>query len=74
MGHSVRGLAITHSMRIDGSKYGIYNIYDACLATKFIFNFSSNLSFGMIWEIIKNTIDIYLQSRKHKVIGYPDIE
>ncbi len=70
----IRGLLITHSMRLDGSKYGINNIYDASLAIKFIFNFSRKLNISIIKELIVNTIKLYFGSKSKEVMKYPDID
>lgn len=71
---NIKGLAITHSMRLDGSKYGIYNIYDASLAMGFIFEFSRKLSWKMIIEIVSNSIKIAIGSKFRRSEKFPSVE
>lgn len=73
-GSSVKGLAITNSIRLDGSEYGIYNIYDASLAMKFIFEFSRKLSLKMMSELFINTLKIVIGSRVRRTMNFPKID
>ena len=69
-----KGLAITHSMRLDGSQYGIHNIYDASLAMKFIFEFSRKLGWGMVKEIISNSFQIFIGAKFRRTESFPSID
>lgn len=74
VGKDIRGLAITHSLRIDGSEYSINNIYEASLVTKFLYEFSSKLTLKVFIKMIINSLNIVIQSRKKKRLVYPPID
>ena len=65
----IKGLAVTNSFRMDGSKYGINNIYDACLATNIMYNLASSFKMSDIFSVIKNTFKIVKNSRKKSIDG-----
>lgn len=69
----VYGLVITNSIRFEGTELGINNIFDASLATNFIYNFYNRLSFKAIIVFIKNTIRVLIRTRKYKVENFPNI-
>lgn len=56
----VRGLAVTNSIRFSGMEVGVYNIYDACLATNFVYEFFGKFSLMYIGKILCNNIKILL--------------
>lgn len=71
---NIKGLAITRSIRLDGSQYGINNIYDASLAMKFIFEFSRKLSWQMIIELFSNSLKILIGTRFRRTMKFPKMD
>lgn len=59
----VYGFAITHSIRLDGSKIGIHNIYDASLAVNFLYNTYNRFSLSSIFLLLKNNVKIVLRDK-----------
>ena len=68
------GFAITRSLHFEGSEIGINNIFDASIATPFIYGFVCRFSFSRLWELFRNTIIIILGIRFHTKDNLPDIE
>ncbi len=54
----VTGFAVTNSMRFPGNAVGVNNIYDACLATNFVYNYFGKFSVRQVGEIVVNDIKI----------------
>lgn len=70
----VNGLALTNSIRFSAKDIGIYNIYDASLATNFVYEFFGKISFRQFGEIISNNIKIVNEKYGyHKKINLPRI-
>ncbi len=69
----VYGFVITHSIRFEGTELGINNIFDASLATNFIYNFYNKISFEEIIAFIRNTCRILIRNMKYKVEHLPNI-
>ena len=69
----VYGFVITNSIRFDGTELGINNIFDAALATNFVYNFYNKLSLKEIVALFRNTCRILIRRRKYKVEALPDI-
>ena len=69
----VYGFVITNSIRFDGKELGINNIFDAALATNFVYNFYSKISFKMIISLIRNTFRIFRRNKSYKVEHLPII-
>lgn len=69
----VYGFVITHSIRFEGTELGINNIFDASLATNFIYNFYNKISSKEIIAFIRNTFKILIRDRKCKVEHLPNI-
>lgn len=69
----VYGFVITHSIRFEGSELGINNIFDASLATNFVYNFYNKLSFKEIIAFIGNICRIFIRSKSYKVEHLPNI-
>lgn len=67
----VYGFVITNSIRFEGTELGINNIFDASLATNFIYNFYNKISYKAITLFIKNTCRIIIRARKYKVEHLP---
>ena len=67
-------ISITRSLRFEGTEIGIYNIFDAAIATPFVYNFYNRFSLSMFFEIIKNTICIYLNAKKIEIKQMPEID
>ena len=55
---TVSGLAITNSMRFSGKEVGVNNIYEASLATNFVYNFFGKFTLRQIKEILVNNTKI----------------
>ena len=69
----VYGFVITHSIRFEGTELGINNIFDASLATNFVYNFYNKISFKEIIGFIRNTCKILIRSKEYKVEYLPNI-
>jgi hypothetical protein len=69
----VYGFVITHSIRFEGTELGINNIFDASLATNFLYNFYNKISFKEIIAFIRNTCRILIRKKKYKVEHLPNI-
>ena len=70
----VSGLAVTNSIRFPAKDVGINNIYDASLATNFVYEFFGKFSFKQCGEIITNNIKIVNQKYGyHKKTNLPNI-
>lgn len=69
----VYGFVITHSIRFEGTELGINNIFDASLATNFVYNFYNKISFKEIIAFIRNTCRILIRNRKYKIEHLPNI-
>ena len=67
------GMSVTNSLRFEGTEIGIYNIFDAAIATPFVYNFYNRCSFSLLFEILKNTFRIYVNSKRFVVKPMPDI-
>jgi hypothetical protein len=70
----IYGFALTNSIRFDGTELGINNIYDASLATNFVYKFYSNLSIKFLVKGIINSFKIVLRSKFYKIINLPQIK
>lgn len=70
----VYGFAVTRFVRFEGSELGINNIYDASLATNFVYNFYNKFSCRFILTFIKNSFKILLRSRNFTKEGLPEID
>lgn len=67
----VYGFVITNSIRFEGRELGINNIYDASLATNFVYSFYNKISFKELINFFKNTYRILVRTRKYKVENLP---
>ena len=72
-GEQVYGFVLTNSIRFEGTELGIYNIFDAALATNFVFNFYNRISLKFIVAFIRNTLRILMRSKKYRVENLPNI-
>jgi len=72
-GENIYGFLITNSIRFEGTQLGIRNIYDASLATSFIYNFYNTLSFKFVTNLIKNTFKLLKNSKSYKITNLPNI-
>lgn len=70
----VYGFVITKSIRFDGSEIGINNVFDASLATNFVYNFSRKVSFAGFVLFIKNMFRVLLRTRQYKKESLPIID
>lgn len=69
----VSGFLITHSIRFDSRDVNIDNVFDASLATNFVYSFYNSFSFRQIKQFIKNQINIVWRSRNVKYEEFPKI-
>ena len=69
----VFGDAITHSIRLEGSSWGINDIYDAANAVPFISNFFNQSFAKYISRVFINTLRIIVRSRKKEKKEFPKI-
>lgn len=69
----VFGFVITNSIRFEGTELGIKNIFDASLATNFVYNFYNRFSYKTIILLVKNTIELLLRNKKYKLEDLPKI-
>jgi len=69
----VYGFLITNSIRFEGRELGIENIFDASLATNFVYNFYNKISFKEIIFFIRNTCKILIRNKSYKVEHLPKI-
>jgi glycosyltransferase involved in cell wall biosynthesis len=70
----IYGFAVTNSIRFDGTEIGIHNIYDASLATNFVYKFYNHLSFKFLAKGLVNSIRILLRSKLYKKVNLPQIK
>lgn len=70
----VYGFAITNSIRFEGTELGINNIYDASIATNFVYNFYNRLSINLLIRGFVNSFKIVLRSKLHKKEKLPQIK
>jgi len=71
---NVYGFVITNSIRLEGKELGINNIYDAALATNVIYRFYNKFSLKMLIELIRNTYEIIIRTKKYKIEYLPKID
>lgn len=69
----VYGFVITNSIRFDGTQLGINNIFDASIATNFVYNFYNKISLKEIIAFIRNTCRVIIRSKSYKVEHLPKI-
>ncbi|WP_395626792.1 glycosyltransferase family 2 protein [Daejeonella sp.] len=69
----VYGFVITNSIRFEGTELGINNIFDASLATNFIYNFYNKISFKEMISFIRNTCRIFFRNKIFKMENLPKI-
>lgn len=70
----VYGFLITRSIRFEGTELGINNIFDASLATNFVYNFYNKISFNEIITLVKNTFKVVIRSKQYKIERLPNID
>jgi hypothetical protein len=70
----VHGFAITNSIRFEGTVLGVHNIYDASLATNFIYRFYNRLSLQFLLGGLINSFKIVLRSKLYKKLKLPQIK
>jgi len=69
----VYGFVITNSIRFEGTELRINNIYDAALATNFVFQFYNRFSFNRIFLFMKDMLRLFLRNKKYKKEDLPFI-
>jgi glycosyltransferase involved in cell wall biosynthesis len=70
----VYGFVITNSIRFEGKELGINNIFDASLATNFVYNFYNKISFKEVFVLIRNTLKLIIRNKKYKREALPQIK
>lgn len=71
----ISGFAVTNSIRFSGNEIKVNNIYDACLATAFVYNFFGTFTAKKIGDIVINGIKIVNNKYGyHKRISFEDIK
>ncbi len=71
---AIKGFAYTHSIRFPGNRLNINNIYDASLATNFVYDFFGIFSIREFIEMLINSvIVIYARYGYHKTTNLPKI-
>lgn len=58
------GFLITHSIRFEGSELAINNIFDAAMATNFVYNFYNRITLKSITAFFMNTFRILIKTRR----------
>ena len=71
---SVYGFVITHSIRFNGKTLNIFNIFDASLATNFVYNFYNHFTLKIIKNFVVRMLSMLLGARKTKKEPLPHIE
>lgn len=69
----VYGFAVTNSIRFEGTELGVQNIYDASLATNFVYRFYNRFSLQLIVDGFINSFKIFLRSKLYKKVKLPQI-
>jgi len=69
----VYGFIITNSIRFEGTELGINNVFDASLATNFVYNFYNKLSIKEVFSFFRNMTKIILRNKKYKLEDLPKI-
>ena len=69
----VYGFVVTNSIRFEGTELGINNIFDASLATNFVYNFYNKISINEIFLFIRNTLRILIRNMKIRREPLPNI-
>jgi hypothetical protein len=69
----IYGFAITNSLRFEGTELGINNIFDASLATNFVYKFYNKISIRGMFDFIRNTLMIVVRSRNTRKQALPKI-
>ena len=68
------GFVITNSIRFDGSEIGINNVFDAAIATPFVYSFYNKFSLKTIWNLFINEFKVLLRQKKYTVESLPQID
>ena len=72
---AVKGFAYTHSIRFPGKRIGINNIYEASLATNFVYNFFGMFSIKEVMEMFCNSVQVVTaRYGYHKKTNLPNID
>lgn len=66
------GFLITHSVRFEGSKICVNNIFDACLAVNFVFNCNRNISIKGFLNFIGNMFKLVTSHKKYQLKDFPN--
>lgn len=72
--NDVYGFLITHSIRFEGTRIGIHNIFDACLAVNFVYNSYNVFSLKSIYSFFKNMFSLIFSRHHYKLVNFPQID
>lgn len=68
------GFVITNSIRFDGSEIGINNIFDASIATPFVYSFYNRFTLKKFWTLFKNEFKVLFRQNKYTVESLPTLD
>ena len=68
----VFGFVITNSIRFSGKQLNMTNIYDASLATNFVYNFYNIFSFKLLRELIVNSFKVIRRAKQYRIEKLPE--
>lgn len=69
----VFGFVITNSIRFSGKQLNMSNIYDASLATNFLYNFYNIFSLKLLWEMVVNSFKVLRRAKQYRIEKLPEI-
>jgi hypothetical protein len=71
----VHGFLISRSsIRFEGSKLGIHNIFDAALATNFVYGFYNRLTIKSFWEFLRRTFRVLIRHSRYNKENLPNVD
>lgn len=68
------GTLVSNSLRLDGPDFGLYNVYDAAIATNFIYHSIIGISIKSLWRVFVNSFKNVINTRLYKEINLPNKE
>lgn len=68
-----KGMVITNSIRFEGTAYRINNIFDASMATPFVYNFYQQFSLKEFLRMCCNELSVLIRSKTYTVESLKDI-
>ncbi len=71
---NIYGFVLTNTIRFDGNKLGINDIFEASLVTNFIFQCYNKLSWRTPFKVIQRELQIILRQYKYKKTRLPQFK